>query len=325
MHPVNVGTASASAMVLAEAWSEKGDELADLARLRAADGPLRIQDVARVARCSPKQAKREIERYIAEAQEGLRGDTNKEGVTLTFDSDFVAIPENASRAILAEAVCRKMGLGRFGLGKRIEDRRAIAPPPKEKHMGIEGHAWKAGRKGRSFRTIPTGHVVATLACSSDGCAATHDIRFRELAHADQMDRKFIQAGWILDPARCPEHKPQRKERAAVSSPAKPTPAAIKGQARMFGLLQTHFNGDDGVFAVGWSDEKIATECGLSADLVTAVRCEAFGELKEPPEIAQLSRDIEALAQLIDEAIQPLRNELGQLKQRHAEIRRRFGG
>lgn len=106
-------------------------------------------------------------------------------------------------------------------------------------------------------------------------------------------------------------------------PQSPSPAAIKGQALMFRLLTEHFDAESGTYTPGWSDAKVATDAHLSLDHVSALRDELFGPLKEPPELAKLAADIEALAGLIDEAVAPIKSELAQMRQRLADVRRRF--
>lgn len=102
-----------------------------------------------------------------------------------------------------------------------------------------------------------------------------------------------------------------------------SPAAIAAQAKMFGLLQTHFDAEKGCYLNGYSDKKIAEETGVAPDLVAGVRSQAFGEIKEPAEIAQLASDIDVLASLIEETVAPLRTELAALKTRLAEVRKKF--
>jgi hypothetical protein len=180
------------------------------------------------------------------------------------------------------------------------------------------HPYVVGKKGRSIRGAPGGHQLATLVCA---CGATHDIRFRQLAGSDQIDRKFRQAGWRLDPAVCPGCTSSRESKT-MAAPI-PTAAAIKAQAKMFHLIQTHFDAENGCYGGGWSDAKIAADVGLSSDTIAAFRVEAFGPLKEPPEVARLTSDIAALEQLFNEAMAPIQSELIQLRTRVAEVRRKF--
>lgn len=92
----------------------------------------------------------------------------------------------------------------------------------------------------------------------------------------------------------------------------PTPGAIKAQAKMFNLLSLHFNPDEGRYAKGWSDKKVADDTGMAADLVASFRVEAFGELKEPAEVSALRSEISALENLVVEQIASLRTELAKV-------------
>jgi hypothetical protein len=107
--------------------------------------------------------------------------------------------------------------------------------------------------------------------------------------------------------------------------AAPSPAAIAAQAKMFGLIQTHFDAETGTYGQGYSDAKIAEECRLSVDLVAAVRKQTFGDLKVPAEVAQLTADLDALESLLEESIAPIRSELATLRTRVRECCKKFGG
>ena len=299
-----------------------GDD--DAGRYRCSDGLLTSGDVAHAAGVSPKAARRAITAYCSEADDGIN---ERGGATLTMDSDVAPHPGTVTRAEMARIVAKKIGIGRFGVEKRVAARRAagLVPKPKEKRVSTQQHPWKVERHGRSVKGREGGGVVATMACSK--CPAAETIPFRQLCGSADMDAKFKQKGWAVDPTKCPgcnrhNHTP-RKEAPVATTAAKTSPAAIAAQAKMFGLLQAHFNIDTGCYSGGFSDAKIAGDCGLAVELVAGVRTQAFGELKEPAEIAQLASDIEALSSLIDEQVAPLRTELANLRTRLAEIRRKF--
>ena len=189
-------------------------------------------------------------------------------------------------------------------------------------MTARTHPWKIGTGGRAIRSVERGHQIATLTC---GCGATKDIRFRELAGADQIDQKFRRAGWLLDPSKCQAcaHPPKAKE---TTLSATPSPAAIRSQATMFRLISDHFDVEAGRYAEGWSDDKIAKDTGLSAQTVAAFRTEAFGAIKEPAEIAALAADIATFDGMLVEAagtVEGLKTELAAMKQRLAELRRKY--
>lgn len=186
-------------------------------------------------------------------------------------------------------------------------------------MSLNRHSWKIGLHGRAIQSQPGGHFSATLECQ---CGTRTEKRFRELAGPDQIDRKFAQAGWSLDPPACPECQARRKqEKKTVATKASPT--AIKAQVAMMRLLNDHFDADGGAFTGGYDDDRIAKETGLAVEAVREYRIAGFGELKEPPEVASIHADVQALEKLFLETIAPLQQELAALKARVAEVRRKF--
>lgn len=299
---------------------------------RCIDGPLTALDLAKAAGCTPKAVKRALN-----AAGRQRTDVRPANGGAVLDINGCDLPQvgEATRAAVALIVAERMELGRFGLKKRIEERAKARPAkPKERTRVTSNHnqhPWKVERHGRSFKGNAGGGVMATLACSR--CSATLSISFRNLCNADDMDRKFIAQGWAVDPARCPAHNRRnhqpRKETKTVSTDAPtfatPTPGAIAAQAKMFGLLQLHFDTESGTYGGGYSDRKVADECHLSVDLVTGVREQAFGKLRVPSEVAALKADIEALEGLLTDAVDPIRAELDKLKRRVTDCCKKFGG
>ena len=96
--------------------------------------------------------------------------------------------------------------------------------------------------------------------------------------------------------------------------AKPSPDAMRAQAQMFHLLQTHFDPNKGAFADGWDDARIAADTGLNFDFVLGYRETCFGKLKEPEEVAALRSDIAALEKLQRETNDSFLAEIASLKQ-----------
>lgn len=298
---------------------------------RCADGTLSSYDVAKAAGVSRKAARRAIEAFCAEHEDGR---SELDGATLTFGADDFPDPTTQTRAQMARLVAERLCIGRFAIKKRVAERAARLPakPKENRRMSTMQHPWKVEKHGRSVRSQEGGAILATLTCSK--CPETLSIRFRQLCGSTDMDRKFEQQGWAVDPAKCPDHNrrnhsPRKDQPMAASAPAvthpSPSPAAIAAQAKMFGLLQMHFDPETGVYGSGYSDAKIAEECRLAVDLVAGVRREAFGELKVPAEVAQLNADIAALESLLEETIAPIQSELVSLKRRVAECCKKFGG
>ncbi|WCT73946.1 hypothetical protein PQ455_01555 [Sphingomonas naphthae] len=134
---------------------------------------------------------------------------------------------------------------------------------------------------------------------------------------EQIDQKFTQAGWSIDPHVCPDCRASRTKEKPMAS--KPSPAAMKAQVQMIGLLSEHFDTDAGAYAVGWSDKKIADETGVSPATVAEFRLAGFGEIKEPAAICALRADINALDQLSREHQAIVQSEIASLRSKLAQV------
>lgn len=180
------------------------------------------------------------------------------------------------------------------------------------------HSYREGKRGRSIVSRPGvggQTITANLECAS--CPKNGTIGLRVMMPPDQIDQKFKQAGWRLDPHRCPDCTRKAAQSKGNPMASNPSPAAVKAQAKMFSMLAQHFTPDDGRYAKGWSDKKISDETGVSVEMVAAVRSEAFGELKEPSEISALRQEITALEGLVTEQIASLRSELAKVAKTYA--------
>ena len=166
-------------------------------------------------------------------------------------------------------------------------------------MAVRGHPYRDGTAGRSITTRPgVGGMTITAHLECSKCGKIGHVKCRAIMPPEQIDRKFRQAGWRLDPHVCPDCIPATHEKKGERRMAsKPSPAAMKAQAAMFQLLAQHFDTDTGRYAKGWSDAKIAKETGISPDMVRDFRVAGFGDLREPEEVVQLRSDIDALATL----------------------------
>lgn len=185
-------------------------------------------------------------------------------------------------------------------------------------MGEIIHPW-AGRKGhRIYRRRKCGggfEVVAEITCKV--CRAIGEMAARGVMPPDQIDNKFQQKGWQLEPPKCPSCIQQRREEKTMATA--PTEAAVKAQGRCFNLLGQHFDPDKGQYAKGWSDKKIAEECSLSSAVVATLRVDCFGELKESPELSEIRADINALEGLCNETFGQFQQEIAKLRSRLARI------
>lgn len=287
-------------------------------------GEFWLADVAKAGGVSRRDAKRALEFYVAANPEA--GRTSDEGATLTIEKDDFPEGTEITRAAVGELIARRIGLGRFAVRTSAP---APAPEPKKRKVTQMQHSWRAQQNGRSVKSVEGGAVMARACCQTPDCRTSEEIRFRQLPGPAEIEAKFIQKGWSFDRTHCPEHNRRhhpRKDHQMATHATRTSPAAIAAQAKMFGMLQTHFDPDAGTYAAGWSDAKIADQTGLALDLVSGVRAEAFGELKEPPELAQLASDISAVESLLIEqesSVRGTRDMVEGLKIKLAEARRKF--
>lgn len=214
------------------------------------------------------------------------------------------------------------------------------------------HLYKYNLRGRSFHIDPReGTKSARMECSQ--CGATNAFNFNSLPPPEALDKKFLQRGWELDPNVCPDCIVKRKRAKAAAKAAKvaikeqktmnavtntkpagaladnPALKAVsvdlhKATAKMHQLLAIHFDVDEGRYADGWNDERVAKESGMAPAHVTEVRNVAYGELKEPEEIVALRNDIKALHDLINETLITAQKEVNTLNNRIVEITKKLG-
>jgi hypothetical protein len=198
-----------------------------------------------------------------------------------------------------------------------------------KHLTSQ-HPYKHGIDGRhTSKRIEQGQVIhyAYLACVDCG-EYSEEIRLKADLPPEVLDKKFQAKGWTLDPTTCPtcqeadraatRAKKEAKTMASMTiEPEVKTPSttAIKMQLQMMRLLDEHFDADAGAFDAGWSDERVAKETGLALSVVTSFRREGYGEIKRPPELVALGRDIDSLAELQKEQAASVLTALNELRQR----------
>lgn len=208
------------------------------------------------------------------------------------------------------------------------------------------HIYKAGVRGRSLHLdLRTRVRSGRVTCSE--CPEVGSINYTSLPPPEMLDKKLVQKGWELDPNICPSCVAKRKKAKTVAkkeqvkmktntmtkpvgtlsdNPVLKTVSsdAHKATAKMHQLLVLNFDTDEGRYAEGWDDERVAKESGLSPTHVTEVRNIAYGELKEPEEIAALRKDIKALNDLIGETLVAAQKEVNALNKRVAEICTKLG-
>lgn len=184
-------------------------------------------------------------------------------------------------------------------------------------MARDGHPYKTGERGRALRSLPgVGGMTrwAQLECSQ--CAKTGELKIRNLLPPDQIDLKFRQSGWKLDPHICTDcQRINSLQKEANKVTATPSVAAMKAQAQMFQLLSDNFDVDAGRYNNGYSDTRIASETGLKNTFVREFRIAAFGEIKEPEFITKLKNDLKSIEDLQREQNALITEEIAKIRSR----------
>lgn len=185
-------------------------------------------------------------------------------------------------------------------------------------MKERGCPYRNGVRGRSFASRPgIGGVSCTASLHCVGCRQDFALPVRPDATPRQIDDKFKRHGWRLDPHVCPGCISQAAKDKRMAS-QKPSAAAMRAQAQMIQMLAEHFDTTAGAYADEWSDKAIAERTGLAVDVVVEYRRAAFGEIKEPAELAKLRQDIGALETLMREHAAAMAGEIAQLRARLAK-------
>jgi hypothetical protein len=185
------------------------------------------------------------------------------------------------------------------------------------------HSYRTAEYGRSITTRPGIGGLTMTAHLKCPCGKLGSLGIRTVFPPEQIDQKFRQAGWLLDPHRCPDclRASRAEEKTKMT---KPSAAAMKAQTQMFRLLSDHFDVAAGAYSPPWSDAKIATDTGLSKDVVAEYRRAGFGEIKEPTELAAIRADINSLESLQREHAASVTADIASLRTRLSTLSARFG-
>ncbi len=102
-----------------------------------------------------------------------------------------------------------------------------------------------------------------------------------------------------------------------------SPLAAKAMRQMFQLLEDNFDAEQGAYLHGYSDERVARECEISAAAVKHHRTLAFGKLKPPTELAVLNQEVEELQKLALQTDAEMRAKIKEINARISAIARKF--
>lgn len=207
-----------------------------------------------------------------------------------------------------------------------------------------------GRRIADTRTVRA-HAVASCTCGAEGA-----LTMPHSAHnPEAIGERFRRAGWEMNPfkpssVRCPRcidrHQAMRRaihpsgssskvismttsRPTIVAQPtggASPPAVTAEHRAKVRDLLTGVFD-ERGFYLDHYSDQRVAQECGVPAQMVREMRDAWLGPIKTVPELDALQADLAALRKRADTAIAEAR-EIDQvvaaMEKRLEETRRQLG-
>ena len=100
-------------------------------------------------------------------------------------------------------------------------------------------------------------------------------------------------------------------------PTTPTPAASSNLADVYMLLEDGYDKARRDYRVGWSDDRIAKDAGVSVELVTRRREQDYGPIA-PPKIDPIP-EISAMTEAVCSGLLDVSTRLAALTKRAAEV------
>lgn len=154
----------------------------------------------------------------------------------------------------------------------------------------------------------------SVMCSTCGFEESHGSKIN--VPSATLANVFRRRGWEIDSkykkALCPGCQ---REREAM----KKTPDVIKAERAMYGLLDLHYDTETKRYRDGFTDEKVAKECGLSVGIVADAREAAYGPLLNPViieaevKLGALDKKVEDLRALVRDELRPIQDEIKRLR------------
>lgn len=207
-------------------------------------------------------------------------------------------PKNLATAIAAEAdaTVAKNHLIETRATAREEERRA-------KHRAGAKLMWEKRRV----------HIAERKAAKEAGDKALHLAQLKERARTQPPGLATVRHTPIAPQA------PSPQETIAMSTaPHGPTPTPKISHA-VFQCLDAIFDGEKRLYRSGYTDQRVAKECGCSEDVVAYLRTETFGALAEDPRISSMRDDLELLRMESAEMFAKLQRQLGDISSRLEQV------
>lgn len=134
--------------------------------------------------------------------------------------------------------------------------------------------------------------------------------------AARVAKNFRSKGWDVD----------RKCRVAIcpgclreESIVKQSPEAIRAQAKLFAMLEEHYDPEKKRFRTDWSDDKVSKACGLSVDQVSVTRESLYGPMIDPV-VAKAEAEIDRIQAQLTELESLVKTETAKLRTELAKVR-----
>lgn len=110
--------------------------------------------------------------------------------------------------------------------------------------------------------------------------------------------------------------PQAYEEKMVKIAPTPTP---KISHAVFQCLDGVFDAAKRLYKSGYTDQRVAKECGTSEDVVAYLRVETFGQLAEDPRISAMRDDLELMRMESAEVFAKLQKQMGEMASRVEQL------
>jgi hypothetical protein len=198
---------------------------------------------------------------------------------------------------------------------------------------VADNIWCSKVKPREWKGLkpekPVGGIYAVEAnCSQEGCTASFRLVLHRMEPPRSCIKKIERHGWAIgNKIKCPEHagrtKAQKEEEMgapghrpggtgqgvvtaagaamAGTSAIAASAAASAGKRLVYQYLEIYYKAQPCPgYTDGYSDAKVAQECGVSAELVRKIREEDFGPLSAPPELVALQDEAAGIVKKAEE-------------------------
>lgn len=138
--------------------------------------------------------------------------------------------------------------------------------------------------------------------------AKHRATGPEIAHAEWVRRSIAR---VYPDIPAPQ-APQENEDMATNGTINPTPKITHA---VFQHLDDVFDAEKRLYKAGYTDQRVAKDCGTTEEIVAYLRYETFGQLAEDPRYSAMRDDIELLRMESAETFAKLQKNLGELQSR----------